>query len=451
MSDDRESQLFVPPVPEGDEPVPSAYAEPVPPEGAEAVQPAYAEPVPPAYVPPAYAPPTFTEPVLPVQQPVSPKRGPRGLTVVLAAIAGGIVGAALVGTLMLVVFGFPVSKNVSQEPASTTTAIETSRTVAVSGQDAAFAEAVATKLTPSVVNVAIQQTGMDRFTGRQVTQTVGNGSGVIIREDGYILTNNHVVEGADAIIVTVGVEDLPATVVGTDASSDLAVIKVAKTGLPAVEFGSSSNLRIGEPVVAIGSPFGLEKTVTTGIVSALGRSSVAQSASGITAYTSLIQTDASINPGNSGGALADASGRLIGINTLIQSTSGASAGIGFAIPADFAKSIADEIISTGRATHPYMGVGTVTIDANIAAQYSLAADAGVLVQSISDGSPAQTGGLKEGDIIVRIADKKILSVEDVFTAIRSQKVGDTVDVVVVRSDGETTLKVKLGSDAAANQ
>jgi len=248
--------------------------------------------------------------------------------------------------------------------------------------------------------------------------------------------------------VTVGVEDLPARVIGTDPSSDLAVIKVEQTGLPVVEFGSSAHLKVGEPVVAIGSPFGLEKTVTTGIVSALGRSSVAQSTSGITAYTSLIQTDASINPGNSGGALADAEGRLIGINTLIQSTSGASAGIGFAIPVDFARSVAEEIIGTGRATHPFMGVGTVTIDANVAAQYSLAADAGVLVQSIAEGSPAESGGISVGDIIVRIADKKILSVEDVFTAIRSQKVGDTVDVLVVRADGEKTLRVTLGSDAA---
>lgn len=406
MSDDRESESFVPPVP------------------------AYAEPVPPA------------------QPQSAPKRGARGLSIVLAAIAGGIVGAALVGAFMLVVLGYPVSRTAGEGAPATMTTIEKPVSIDVSGQDAAFAEAVAVKLTPSVVNVAIQQTGLDRFTGARVTQTVGNGSGVIIRQDGYILTNNHVVEGADAIIVTVGVEDLPAKVIGTDSSTDLAVIKVEKTGLPAVQFGSSAGLKIGEPVVAIGSPFGLEKTVTTGIISALGRSSVAQSTSGITAYTSLIQTDASINPGNSGGALADADGRLIGINTLIQSTSGQSAGIGFAIPVDFAKSIAEELISTGRATHPLMGVGTVTIDANVAAQYGLAADAGVLVQSVSEGSPAQIGGIKEGDIIVQIADKKILSVEDVFTAVRSQKVGDTIDVRVVQSDGEQTLKVTLGSDVA---
>ncbi|KAF0208919.1 MAG: putative serine protease [Actinobacteria bacterium] len=410
----------------------------------------YPESEPPvAPAPDSPAPPAHVDPAPPVAAPVPKERAPCGiLAIVVAAIVGGIVGAVLVGVLLIVVLGYPVSQTITEVSQPVTTTVSDTASVGASGQDASFAEAVATKLTPSVVNVAIKQTGVDRFTGQQVTQTVGNGSGVIIRQDGYILTNNHVVEGADAIIVTVGMEDLPAKVVGTDPSSDLAVIKVDKTGLPAVEFGSSANLRIGEPVVAIGSPFGLEKTVTTGIVSALGRSSVAQSASGITAYTSLIQTDASINPGNSGGALADADGKLIGINTLIQSTSGASAGIGFAIPVDFAKSVADELIATGRATHPFMGVGTVTIDANVAAQYGLATEAGALVQNVVEGSPAQAGGLKAGDIIVRIADKKVLSVEDVFTAIRSQKVGQTIDVLVVRDAGEMTLKVKLGSDAA---
>ncbi len=378
----------------------------------------------------------------------APRRGPRVITVVLAAIAGGIVGAALVAAVVVFVLGYPVSGNATAEPAKEPTVVETPVVSSGSGNDASFAEAVAAKLTPSVVNIAIQQTGVDRLTGRQVTETVGNGSGVIIRQDGYILTNNHVVEGADAIIVTVGVEDLSAKVVGTDPSSDLAVIKVEKSGLPVAQFGSSASLKIGEPVVAIGSPFGLEKTVTTGIVSALGRSSVAQSTSGITAYTSLIQTDASINPGNSGGALADADGKLIGINTLIQSTSGASAGIGFAIPVDFARSVAEELIATGRATHPFMGVGTVTIDANVAAQYGLAADAGALVQNVTVGSPAETGGILEGDIIIRIGDKEILGVEDVFTAVRSQKVGDTIDVRVVREGGEKTLRITLASDAS---
>ncbi|MCE5191926.1 MAG: trypsin-like peptidase domain-containing protein [Actinomycetia bacterium] len=394
---------------------------------------------------------TTTAFAAPPSPPVPPARrrggGPGPL---LAAVFGGLIGAAAVALVFVFVLGYPASSTVTPSTSTMASIVQTSTetTSGAGDQDANFAERVAAKLTPSVVNVAIEQTGVDRFTGKTITQAVGNGSGVIIRPDGYILTNNHVVEGADALVVTVGVEDLPAKVIGTDPSTDLAVIKVERTGLPAVQFGSSASLKVGEPVVAIGSPFGLEKTVTSGIISALGRSSVAQSASGITTYTSLIQTDAAINPGNSGGALADAEGRLIGINTLIQSTSGQSAGIGFAIPADFARGIAEELIATGRVSHPYMGVGTVTIDAVAAAQFNLPVSKGALIQSVSAGSPSEKAGLKQGDIIVKIAGKDVASVEDVFTVVRSHKVGQTVAVEIVRGTKHLTLQVTLGSDVA---
>ncbi|PKQ20870.1 MAG: hypothetical protein CVT66_02275 [Actinobacteria bacterium HGW-Actinobacteria-6] len=399
---------------------------------------------PPAYVPSPVSP--LAPPLAPQPVTARPKRS--GVALVIAGIFGGLVGAAIVIAAFVFILGYPM-QDASVQPTGASAPVTTAVPTPVAFGEAAFAESVAAKLTPSVVNIEIEQTGIDRFTGRTVTQSAGNGSGVIIREDGYILTNNHVVDGADAIIVTIGVDELPATVVGTDPSTDLAVIKVDKTGLLAAEFGSSAALRVGEPVVAIGSPFGLEKTVTSGIVSALGRSTVAQGTSGITTYISLIQTDAAINPGNSGGALADAKGRLIGINTLIQSTSGQSAGIGFAIPVDFAKSIAEELISTGRASHPFMGVGTATIDGNAAAQYGLSVSAGAFVQSVTAGSPAETSGIKQGDIIVKIADAQVASVEDVFTAIRSQKVGDTVSVEIVRGEDRMTLKVTLASDTAA--
>src|SRR5690606_13718095 len=149
-------------------------------------------------------------------------------------------------------------------------------------------------------------------------------------------------------------------------------------------------------------------------------------------YTSLIQTDAAINPGNSGGALTDSRGRLIGINTLIQTTSGSSAGIGFAIPIDFAMQIAEELIATGRASHPFMGVGTATIDPSYAERYGLPVASGALVQSVTTGSPADTAGMERGDVIVSIGDATIKSVEDVFAAVRSHKVGETVDVEIVR-------------------
>jgi len=369
----------------------------------------------------------------------------------LGALIGGIIAAVLVAGAFVALYGMPGESDtpVVSEPTSTAVAAP----IDVDGGDLNFAEAVAMRVTPSVVSIAVEQSGIDPFSGRRVTQRIGNGSGVIIRSDGHILTNDHVIAGADGLYVTIGMDELPATVVGRDPSSDLAVIRVERTGLPAAELGSSADLRVGQSVVAIGSPFGLDKTVTTGIVSALGRTSYAESAEAqLTAYTSLIQTDAAINPGNSGGALADAEGRVVGINTLIQSPSGAvgapqSAGIGFAIPIDYARQIAEELIATGRATHPYMGVSTVTITQPVAVQYDLPVDAGALVQEVQPDSPAEAGGLLRGDIIVRIAGITIRSTEDVFTAIRGERVGATVEVVVYRDDAQQTYSVTLGSDA----
>jgi putative serine protease PepD len=225
-------------------------------------------------------------------------------------------------------------------------------------------------------------------------------------------------------------------------------VKVARTGLPAAEIGSSAALKVGETVVAVGSPFGLDKTVTSGIVSALHRSNLsAQGGGTISRYTNLIQTDAPINPGNSGGALADLSGRVIGINTLIQSTSGSSAGIGFAIPIDYARSIADQLIKSGKAEHPFLGVSMSTVDASNASQLKLpAGTTGALVESIVAGSPAAKGGIKNGDVVVSFGGEPITSVEDLFAAIRSRQIGQAVDVVVIRGNAKTTVKITLGSD-----
>lgn len=358
-----------------------------------------------------------------------------------ALIGGGIMAAVLIGMLGLV------------QPASTDTGSgDGNPQVTITPQDEiTYAEAVAKKATPSVVFIGVEQTGVNPFTGQRVTQVVGNGSGVIIREDGYILTNDHVVADADALLVSIDGDQVQAEVVGRDSSSDLAVIKVDRTGLPAIEIGSSADLRVGQPVVAIGSPFGLDQTVTTGIISALGRSSLAENAGAqVTAYTSLIQTDAAINPGNSGGALTDAQGRLIGINTLIQTGgSDQSAGVGFAIPVDYAKQIADELIATGSATHPFLGVSTMTVTPALVDGLGLTVDAGALVDSVSAGSPAEAAGVLPKDVIVKIDGKTIATVEDVFTAVRSHKVGDVVDVVVVRGGAEKTLKATLGSDAGS--
>ena len=389
---------------------------------------------------------------------VAPRPKGRGvLALVLSgAIIGGLLSALVVGGAFVALYGLPGGDAVTApEP---TTAPEQApappvASVEVDGEDLTFAEYVAAKVTPSVVSIAVERSVFDPFTGRSVTQRTGNGSGVIIRADGHVLTNDHVIADADRLFVTIGIDELPATVVGRDPSSDLAVIKVERTGLPVAELGSSADLRVGQPVVAIGSPFGLDKTVTSGIVSALGRTSFAESAEAqLTAYTSLIQTDAAINPGNSGGALADAEGRVVGINTLIQSPSGAvgapqSAGIGFAIPIDYARQIAGELIETGRAAHPYMGVGTVSITRAISREYGMPVDAGAFVQEVQPESPAERAGIERGDIIVRIAGTTIRGTEDVFAAVRGERIGAVVEVVVVRGDEERTLSVTLGSDA----
>jgi len=396
----------------------------------------------------------------PVPQPPAPEPRPALVTrrapgpwavALVAALLGGLVGSGVTGSVFYALTQFGGAAE--EAPAVPTESDDASDlTIDVAEGEVSWAEAVAVKVTPSVVSVAVQQSGYNPFTGETVTQTVGNGSGVIIRSDGYVITNYHVIEGADSITVAMGVDELPATVVGSDPSSDLAVLKVQRTDLPAIEIGSSADLRVGQAVVAIGSPFGLDQSVTTGIVSALGRTSFSETAgSQLTAYTSLVQTDAAINPGNSGGALTDARGRLIGINTLIQTGAqgvAQSAGVGFAIPIDYAAAVAEELIETGAAQHPYLGISSLTINERAAAWYGLSVDAGVLVDEVESASPAEAAGIRAGDIIVKIGDTEIASVEEVFMAIRSHKVGDVVAIEVVRDSKRTTLDVTLGSDSA---
>ncbi len=367
----------------------------------------------------------------------------------LGAVAGGIlVAAGMVWTLGLIPGVTPLKTTLEDAPASAPATV----TISAKGVALDVPEAVASKVVPSVVNITTYQSRTDRFSGQPAT-VAGNGSGVIIRENGYILTNYHVVENADRVLATVGVEDKPATVVGIDPKTDLAVIKIDGTGYPAIELGRSDNLKVGQFVMAIGSPFGLDKTVTSGIISALQRSEeVQQGADSATTYTNLIQTDAAINPGNSGGALVDASGRLVGINTLIQSPAGGvgaaqSAGIGFAIPVDFASSIAEQLITDGKASHAYLGVSTQTVDEEVAQLYQLPVKSGAFVAFVQPGGPSDKAKVKRGDIITRIGDTPITGVADVFAVTRLHKIGDTLPVELVRADQRLTLQVTLGSDA----
>ena len=375
-------------------------------------------------------------------------------SVVTAASLGALTGGLLVAAAAAWAFGMmPGGRSVVASVTQAATQAATQKiSITPLVQNLDVPTAVAKKVVPSVVSVTIQQTVTD-FTGNQAFRKVGTGSGVIIRSDGHILTNNHVVDGADRVVVTVGLEDKVATVVGTDPTTDLAVLKIEGSGYPAVEAGSSKDLQVGQFVMAVGSPFGLEKTVTSGIISALQRSEQAQgqTANDITTYTNLIQTDAAINPGNSGGALVNERGQLVGLNSLIQSPSGGvgaaqSAGIGFAIPVDFAIDIANQLISTGKATHAYIGVSTETVDENLAAQFGLPMKSGALVRFVAPQAPAETAGIKRGDVIVKIGDARVGSVADVFAAIREHKAGETIPFELVRSGQVTIINVTLGSD-----
>jgi putative serine protease PepD len=395
-----------------------------------------------------------TESEEPCEEPATVRRW-SGSAVVTGAALGAVVGGILVAAGMVWALGLiPGAAPLRSTGGSAPSAAQTV-TISTASQGVDVAEAVAAKAVPSVVNVTIEQQQTDPFTGQSSFVDIGNGSGVILRSDGYILTNNHVVEGADRVLVSVGVANKEAKVIGVDPSTDLAVIKVDGTGYPAVELGTSKNLRVGQWVMAVGSPFGLEKTVTSGIISALQRSEqVRQGANDLTTYTNLIQTDAAINPGNSGGALVDEQGRLVGINTLIQSPSGGvgaaqSAGIGFALPVDFAASIANQLITTGKASHPYLGVSSQTIDQSVASQYGLPIDHGVLISFVQPNGPAEKAGLRRGDIVTKIGDMSVASVEDVFAATRQHKIGDKVTVEVVRNGVARTMTATLGSDASA--
>jgi putative serine protease PepD len=274
---------------------------------------------------------------------------------------------------------------------------------------------------------------------------------VVYKPGGYIITNNHVVEGASRITVRIGVEEVPAKVVGTDPKTDLAVIKVDKDLNP-ITVGDSGKLEVGQTVIAVGSPFGLDKTVTSGIVSALGRQELGDqtnASSSLAAYTNLIQTDAAINPGNSGGALVDVNGDLVGINTMIATggQSSQNAGVGFAIPSDTVQSVADQIIATGKVSHPFLGISSSTLSADLGASLGAGAPAnGAVAVNVLAGSPAEQAGIKVNDVITKVGDKEVQSADDLVLAIRSQKIGDTVKITLWRNGKTMTVDAKVGTD-----
>jgi serine protease Do len=278
----------------------------------------------------------------------------------------------------------------------------------------------------------------------------GIGSGVIYRDDGYIVTNNHVVEGATGLNVAFadGTTE-PAQVVGRDPRTEMAVIRVDRNDLPAAKFNEDEDLVVGQLAVAIGSPSGFESTVTAGVISGIGREFPAEFTGGdpaaTSALTDLIQTDAAISPGNSGGALADRDGEVIGINVAYLPPSDTGAvNIGFAIPSDTAASVADQLIETGKVSSAYLGVVTTDLSPEDAERFGLPVESGAIVGQVEPGSGADAAGVRRGDIIVRLGDEPIDNAGDLFGALRDYQPGDTVELTVVRDGEELTLDVTLG-------
>ena len=306
---------------------------------------------------------------------------------------------------------------------------------------------VAAAVGPSVVQVNVQ---VSQQTPLGTQQGEGLGSGVIYRDNGYVITNDHVVRGASEIEVAFadGTTE-PAEVVGADPTSEIAVLKVDRSGLPAATFKTDEPPIVGQLAVAIGSPAGFEATVTSGVVSAVGRDFPPELTRGddraAKALSDLIQTDAAISPGNSGGALVDRDGNIVGINVayLPPSQTGA-VNLGFAVPSDTAVSVADQLIETGEVTNPYLGVGTVPLPPEVAERFDLTVDSGALVQSVEPGSGADEAGVRKNDIITALEGTEIASYGDLFGALRDYEPGDTVGLTVVREGDERTLDVTLG-------
>ena len=273
----------------------------------------------------------------------------------------------------------------------------------------------------------------------QQRERVGSGSGVIIREDGYIVTNNHVIDGATRIEVTLNNnQTYPATLVGTDPATDVALLKVEATGLPVIPFGDSDKLRLGEWVIAIGSPYDLRSTITAGIVSAKGRS---MPSNGEFKIESFIQTDAAVNPGNSGGALVDKAGNLVGINTAIISQTGSYTGYSFAVPSNIVKKIAYDLMDFGSVKRAVLGIAMKPIDDKIAEELKLSSRNGVYIDEVSKSDAADKAGIKAGDVLIAIDSTKITNPASVQEAVSRFSPGDNAVVTVLRDGKELKLDV----------
>ena len=293
---------------------------------------------------------------------------------------------------------------------------------------ASVADVVA-KVKPSVVAIDTETTSYDMFR-RSFTQE-GAGSGWIISEDGYIVTNSHVVEGAESVTVTLDDgRTFEADDVYADALTDLAVVKIGATGLPVAQIGDSSALRVGDPVVAIGNSLGMGISATAGIASVVGARLEASPGQEI---LDLIQTDAAINPGNSGGPLINSAGEVVGINSIKIATVGVE-GMGYAISVDQALPVIEDLIDHGKVVRPWLGVGLYTVSPALADRYTLSVDVGVLITEVVADSPAYAAGLRPGDVIVQFAGEEVATAQNLANAIGNHVVGDEVEIIYWRED-----------------
>lgn len=374
---------------------------------------------------------------------------------VLIPFCSGVIGAALV---VGVCFGVPTIKNnlmgsKSNSSTTSTQAVGTQNLVSLSGYSDT-ATNVASKVLPSIVGIKVQYTVNSIFSGSQAA--TAEGSGIILSEDGYILTNNHVVSSSDstsyyavseATKITVSLyndtTEYEAKVVGTDSQTDLAVIKIDKTGLTPAELGNSSSVVVGEFAMAIGNPLGMQSSVTSGIISAVNRT--VQSTDGNT--YNLIQTDAAINSGNSGGALVNSEGKVIGINTLKLNGTGVE-GMGFAIPIDSAKPIFEQLISTGKVARPYIGLTGRDLTEQTAKANNLVE--GVYVVSVEPFCSAEKAGIKAGDVIVGIDGTSIKTMDELNNIKNQHQIGDEVTLKINRNGKEMDMKVTLQEQPSAN-
>lgn len=279
----------------------------------------------------------------------------------------------------------------------------------------------------------------ERFEPRP-RRTTSLGSGVIVSPEGYILTNHHVVEAASEIqVALLDGRNAKARTIGSDPESDLAVLKIDLDSLPSIAFGQPEKAKVGDIVLAIGNPFGVGQTVTMGIIGALGRSQV-----GINTFENFIQTDAAINPGNSGGALTDTTGNLIGINTAIYSRTGGSLGIGFAIPANAAKQIMEQIIETGSVTRGWLGVSMQDITPELAESFRLKKPGGALIAGVLRNGPADDAGIRPGDILLAVDGEAVADSSEMLNLVAALPPGKTVTLTILRNNSEKSVKIKVG-------